>query len=130
MNVTAARSPTRLPLLLLALALVTMILWAAPGLADVDTTTASHAAEHHGQSDVDLIHKCLDANGSTRTLVNTRTGCWAQCIQLDDTGRSWGIQIVRQIKGYFCEITAFIRNDTWLDDVVQYLVRRGYMEVP
>ncbi len=129
MNATAARNPTRLPLLLLALVLVALVMWAAPGLAGVDLGI-SHAVKRHGLSDVELIRKCLDKQGPYQTWFNPTTKHWAQVCRLDKAGRSWGIQIVRQVQGTFKEITAFPSWETWLDDVEQYLVNRGYMQIP
>lgn len=116
-------------LYLLLLVLVALMMWAAPGLADVGKEM-SHAVERHGLSDVERIHKCLDDNGPTQTWFNPSTSHWAQVCGLDETGRSWGVQIVRQIDGLFEEVTAFPSWDTWLDDLERYLVNRGYMQVP
>lgn len=126
---TATRNhrPVRLYLLLLVCAAA--MLFAAPHLADVATQN-SHAVERHGLTDVERIHKCLDEQGPLQTWFNPTTKRWAQLCKLDETGRSWGIQIVQQIRGRFQEITAFPSWETWLDDVEGYLVNRGYMQIP
>jgi hypothetical protein len=105
-------------------------MWAAPGFADVDIDTASHAVKRHGLDDVDLIHRCLDEKGPTKTFYNQDTERWAQVCQLDDTGKSWGIQIVQEYKKKFNEITAFPGRDMWLDEVTAYLRGRGYVHIP
>ncbi len=130
MNTTATHNPTRFPLLLLALALAAMILWAAPRLADVDRVSISHAVEHHGETDVELINRCLDEHGPEETWFNPKTDTWAQCVKLDDTGRDWGVDIVKQIEGYFKRTTAFRAQETWLDELERYLINRGFMQIP
>lgn len=129
MNATTTHNPSRLPLLLLLLIIAATMLWVAPGLMDVDTASISHAVERHGLSDIERIHKCLDEQGPLQTWFNPTTKRWAQLCKLDESGKSWGIQIVEQIRGRFQEITAFPSWETWLDDVEGYLVNRGYMQI-
>lgn len=129
MTTTTAHNPSLLPLLLLALTLTALVMWAAPGLADVDIDTASHAVEVHGENDVDLIHRCLDENGPEQTWWNPKTKHWVQCVKLDDEGYDWGIQVVRETDK-FKEVSAFRAWEMWLDEVERYLVNRGYMQIP
>ena len=126
MNATTHHNPTRWPLLLLIAA---MLLFAAPGFVDVDRVSISHAVERHGETDVELINRCLDEHGPTQTWFNPTTDHWAQCVKLDDTGRNWGVEIVKQIEGYFKRVTAFPAWETWLDELERYLINRGYMQI-
>ncbi len=79
-----------------------------------------HATESHAVSDVNAIRSCLSKNGSYQNWKIKGTN--NEFVRLCEVSKNtWGIQIVRRIKGKFIEKTAFIPKDGSWARVIEYL---------
>lgn len=89
-------------------------------------TNSLHADQKHG-GDAELIRANCDNGNVVFELINFLTGRTGQCVELknpeDPDGAKYGIRILDGEQ----EITAFKKEKmNILDQVVRYLINRGY----
>lgn len=111
------RSPSRLPLLLMTLALIAGVIAFSSGM--------SHALERHGH-DAILVSKCLQRGGEIQRWFNPVTGRHAQVCQIDP--EKFGLRIsTNDLKD---TVTQFIKNKMRrIEQVERYLTNGGYTRI-
>lgn len=96
-------------------------------------TSASHAVERHGANTVEQIRHCIRNGGYLKSFYNEDTDRWLDLCMLpgksgDFDGTKFGMRVCHEAGcSGFSEITAFKQNAR-LDEVLEYLQRRGYRE--
>lgn len=115
----------RRPILPFALILLVLFTLAVPQLAEV-AQNVSHAVERHGLANTEFVRSCLQKDGAYQLWWNPKSKSYSQVCNLGNA-ESWGMQIVRKIKGRFEEITCFECLDMTLGNVENYLWNQGYM---
>jgi hypothetical protein len=92
----------------------------------------SHAEARHGNAGA-VIRNCLQNNGTYQLWYDPTSGNFAQVCNMEDVheadSRTWGFQIVRQVKGVFQEVTSFVCRDATCAKIENYMLNRGYMLV-
>ena len=111
------RSPSRLPLLLMALALIAGVIAFSSGM--------SHALERHGREAL-LVSECLQRGGEIQLWFNPVTNRHAQICQIDP--EKFGIRIsINDLKD---TVTQFIKNKMRrIEQVERYLTNGGYTRI-
>ena len=111
------RSPFRLPLLLMTLALIAGVIAFSSGM--------NHALERHGREAL-MVSECLQRGGEIQLWFNPLTNRHAQICQIDL--EIFGIRIsANDLKD---TVTQFIKNKMRrIQQVEKYLTNRGYIRL-
>ena len=110
-------NPSRLPLLLMALAFIAGVIAFSSGM--------SHAIERHGK-DATMVSECLQRGGQIQLWFNPVTGRHAQICQVSPT--LFGIRISKNnLKD---DVTLFLKNKLRrIEQVEKYLTNGGYTRI-